>query len=314
MILKAVAENQEIITLTNPTAVCINMEDDTPADDISIMFPVSKRIPSISRFVLSSDDRTIFTGIADKQVLTCNKNGSVLTVQGRSMAALLLDNEAMPCNYYMPDDMVIKINHLKPFGINLENESISPYEESISVGKGVTHWEVIEEFCRRKYNSFPRITERGTAILNGKISTEDLLFSNCENDRGIPFTSITVKETKCKMLSEVYVRNDGSSSSYSLTLNNPLALSKGVSRVRYLNAVDRDDITVSHGEKMIKNSNKDFFELTLTCPTRLFCTLGTKCTVKHKMYNFDYILQISKLKYTLNSAGESTVITMRGMV
>lgn len=314
MILKAVTENGKEIALTDPIAVYINREDDVPADDISIMFPISQPVSSISGFTLLNNNNIIFTGIADKQTVTCNKNGAVLTIQGRSMAALLLDNEAMPCNYYMPDNMVMEINHLKPFGISAEDKSASPYEESISVGKGVTHWEVIEEFCRCKYNSFPRITEEGTAVLSGDLSAENLMFSNDEGDRGIPFTDITIKETRCKMLSDIYVRNDVNSSSYSLTLNNPLALSKGVNRVRYLNVLDRDDITVYHGEKMIENSNKDFFEITLTCPVGLPCVLGAKGTVKHKMYNADYNLQVSKLKYTLNSTGEATVITMRGML
>lgn len=314
MILNAVTEKGETVTLKNPTAVYINREDDTPADDISIIFPVSHSVPSINSFVLLSNDDVIFTGIVDKQMISCNKNGCFLTIQGRSLAALLLDNEVMPCNYYMPDDTVMAINHLTPFGISVENESVLPYDESINVGKGVTHWEVVEEFCRRKYNSFPRITEKGTAILNGSISTENLLFTNDKSHDGIAFTDITVKETRCKMLSGVYVRNDESSSAYKLTLNNPLALSKGVHRVRYLNVVDRDDITVYHGEKMIENSNKDFLEVTLTCPSALPCVLGAKCTVEHKIYGFNYNLQISRVRYTLNSHGEATIITMRGMV
>lgn len=62
------------------------------------------------------EDKTVFHGPVDEQVLTRTAQGVALSVSARSKAAYLLDNEAIPRIYDRPSFEDICCIHCKPYG------------------------------------------------------------------------------------------------------------------------------------------------------------------------------------------------------
>ena len=57
------------------------------------------KLQSACRFRAEHDGATVFTGVVDEYSISIDEHGSVVTISGRSPAALLLDNE-LPAAMY----------------------------------------------------------------------------------------------------------------------------------------------------------------------------------------------------------------------
>ncbi len=132
---------------------------DTPADSIKATFLIShpkEWMKEIKTLELQGDGDRLFHGICDRQIVSLQQDGCRMTVWGRSDAALLLDNEAIPQEYVRVslDEMFDK--HIKPYGFQNElglTGSLSNYR----VGKGISEWGAFSTFCRRSVGRTPHI-------------------------------------------------------------------------------------------------------------------------------------------------------------
>ena len=84
------------VALLPPISVQINVHEDAPADDMTVIFPLIEQVPKIATIRVWNGEKPIFSGIIDEQIMGVTKNGAMLKLIARSRAALLLDNEAMP--------------------------------------------------------------------------------------------------------------------------------------------------------------------------------------------------------------------------
>ena len=96
---------------------------DTPADSIKatfLIFHPKEWMKEIKALELQGDGNRLFHGICDRQIVSLQQDGCRMTVWGRSDAALLLDNEAIPQEYVRVslDEMFDK--HIKPYGFQNE--------------------------------------------------------------------------------------------------------------------------------------------------------------------------------------------------
>ena len=176
---------------------------DTPADSLKATFFISQPkewMQEIKTLELQGDGNRLFHGICDRQIVSLQQDGCKMTVWGRSDAALLLDNEAIPQEYMRVslDEMFDK--HLKPYGF--QNElglmgSLSNYR----VGKGVSEWEAFSTFCRRAvgrtpYVHFSKVSfflpGKGTHIISEKM----------------PVISVRWINRRSEIISETLIRDD----------------------------------------------------------------------------------------------------------
>lgn len=143
---------------------------DTPADSIKATFLIShpkEWMKEIKTLELQEDGDRLFHGICDRQIVSLQQDGCRMTVWGRSDAALLLDNEAIPQEYVRVslDEMFDK--HIKPYGFQNElglTGSLSNYR----VGKGISEWETFLPSARERLEEHLISTLEGFLFSAGK--------------------------------------------------------------------------------------------------------------------------------------------------
>ena len=92
-----------------------------PCDDLEVTCVYDGTLlgvmPEISRFRATENGVTALSGVVDEYAAAATEEGLLLTVSGRGMAALLLDNEAEAATYQDTTTAEILRNHAAPYGI-----------------------------------------------------------------------------------------------------------------------------------------------------------------------------------------------------
>lgn len=93
----------------------------------------------------------MFKGQIDEIITKSSGEKITVKITARSMAGILLDNEAEPCIYFNASSSVIFERHLQPFGFNGYIGDNNPYFGYIKISKGMSQWQVLENYCVNKY-------------------------------------------------------------------------------------------------------------------------------------------------------------------
>lgn len=100
-ILKDALKNEYIFF--NPKSVTLIREKNVPADSLDVLFLSGINGIEYAEIAVFDGSKCVFRGIVDEQVETISESGIILEINARSLAALLLDNEAMPQSCCLPD-------------------------------------------------------------------------------------------------------------------------------------------------------------------------------------------------------------------
>ena len=284
----------------------LNAEEDVPADDISVIFPY-KKINELKEITVFDDGAQIFSGLVDEQQLIDAPSGRYIRIAARSMAALLLDNEATPVTYNHPTSGLIAERYVRSLGLLCDSDPESTYFGELVITKGMSEWQVVEQFCSLCYASRPRIGADGKMILNPSERSDTVVFG--DSGSAIRYTELRECVKRCEEVSRVNVRSL-SGAGYISPVNNEDALSRGIRRERYLNAaVTGTPMKVA--DSIIANGRRAGYRLELRVPQRLSGVLGYNAEVRSEMTGALTGLYVSALRYTLSSEGEYTELTLR---
>lgn len=303
MIAYAKTDSGEIYTLKDPLLISIQQEENAPADQLILQFARQEDLPELASVILKEDEQVFFTGIIDEQITVYSSNGKIVKLVARSMAALLLDNESEPMEYFHPTDEVMFLKHAKAF-LNSYQGKGKKLSKLIQVKKGASHWSVIEDYCKQNYQTLPRVNEEGELLLCGADTDKTLTFGRLSPSNDVlPYTYLSVTNKRCKPISSVFVRmkhNKG----YELEIKNPKLHGKSIVRQRYLNVADTQNINAYHADKMISLSNTQTLEIKLTAPVRINKPLGAQVCLQEYMPQKKW--RVIKAYYTQTAQGEET--------
>lgn len=278
-----------------------------PADSLTVSCPFDSRLrQSVTALRLYDGGKMIFTGQADSVVTVKQDKGVILRISARSPAALLLDNEAEPVTYFDPADSLMESRHLRPFGVRLASRDPVPYYDMLKIDKGMSHWRVLQRFCRCRYHTEPRVSGDGTAYLNGGYAHGSVTFSDCGN--GIAYTSLKENCRRHRLLSEIRLKFQ-QDDSYHSVIKNPNPEARLVTRVRYVNAA-ADKTTLDTADKMFEDSNRDSYALTLRCAGCLASLTGSRAVVRDSVLGTLRNLLVRRVRCTADGSGESSEITL----
>ena len=158
-------------------------------------------LPEVCRFSAVHGGKTVFRGVTDEYAVGRSEAGETLTVTGRGLAALLVDNEAEAVSYQTATLREIVRNHVAPYGIVCGTPAAIRSGE-YRVMSGGSQWRALSRFTEYFGGFTPRFTpvgkllltppEAGTALTVGP-ETPVLGLRWAENRYGV-FSEVLVKD------------------------------------------------------------------------------------------------------------------------
>ncbi len=158
------------------------------------------------RFTATNDGETVFKGVVDEYTVNINDEGSTVTVSGRSLAALLLDNEAEAISYGSVTLDAVLNNHVSPYGIKSVKKKSMPPLYTFTVASGDSQWSVLKRYCRFAAEIQPRFSKDGVLVLNGEAG----------NTLSVDLLKVRFSDTRYGNISEVLVKNRVTGASYTV--------------------------------------------------------------------------------------------------
>ena len=176
------------------------------------------------RFTAQQDGETVFAGVVDEVECGWDSGGGKLEVSGRGMAALLLDNEALGCQYQVATLADILRDHVEPYGITVGETVSLPAVPGFLVEVGSSEWQVLYQFARYYGGVEPRFDRQGRLILAPwKDSTRRVI------DQTTAVTGLLWRYKRYGVLSQVLVR-DRTREAVEQVVNQPFAQQGGQCR------------------------------------------------------------------------------------
>lgn len=286
-------------------SVVLNSENDVPADSIAVTLSYDAELfMKVNKIVAKTGDTVVFSGLVDEIVSLCDDKKAIIKLSARSPAGLLLDNEAEPVTYYCPSADFVCRKHLKPFGMEAQDADDTPLSNYFRIDKGMTHWQVIENFCKIHYGTTPRIDGDGKVFLKGKVQDKSLLFGK----GGIDYVSIKESRKKCEMITEVRAKID-KFGGYNAKIANDSAEVKSIGRIRFIDATSATG-GLKTADRMIENSNKKSYCVMLLCKGCVVDVMGCKARIcDERLGNLENLV-VQKVQYNLGTDGEFTVLEL----
>lgn len=120
-------------------------------DGLQLKFIPSDKMIKIGKIIARCGDKTVFCGFCDKQKSSLTAEAYIY-VYARSSGSVLVDNEALPCEYRYPSARQLWLCCAKPFGIEFNLPEIYS-EGSYAVQKGKSCYGAINDFMLYTYGS-----------------------------------------------------------------------------------------------------------------------------------------------------------------
>lgn len=178
---------------------------DTPCDSFFVRClwerGEERTLSAACRFYAEWEGERVFTGVVDEYAVICGKDGLYLELSGRGMAALLLDNEAMPAEYQRATRADIVADHVAPYGVAAVGGGGLPAVAGFTVASGESEWSVVRRFACYYGGVVPRFDRAGRLVLDPPGDGEEV----CVKDSD-PVTGWEYREERHGVLSQVAVR------------------------------------------------------------------------------------------------------------
>lgn len=190
--------------------VCHGMGEPCDWFEVSFIY-YSGQLPclrSACRFQAVHDNAVVFKGVIDEYSISIDEKGSVVTLSGRSDAALLLDNE-LPAQEYAEISSAFAVsNFVSPYGISGVVPGTAKTLNSFSVRTGESAWSAVKRFCRCAWDTTPFFSKDGTLILNERIGNTITV------DASKDVSSIVMCQERYGIISDISIRNRVTGASY----------------------------------------------------------------------------------------------------
>lgn len=192
------------ITLPQVTEWAFQYGRGTPCDSFSLTClwePEEDLLAEAVTFTAVEQGETVFTGVVDECERGWDGKGGFLTVSGRSMAARLLDNEALGMDYQVATWQDIVRDHVAPYGVQVLGSGL-PAVPGFSVAVGSSEWQVVYEFCRYYGGITPRFDRLGRLVATPWEEGKRLVLGE---DTAV--TALTLRDQRYGVLSQILVRD-----------------------------------------------------------------------------------------------------------
>ncbi len=295
-------------TLPVPISLRIERAYDIPADKLEAVFPMSGTLPELHAIYAERDGKAVFYGVVDEQSAETSGEGALLRLSGRSLAALLLDNEAMAQVYRTPTIQEIFERHAAPYGLAGVRGSSLSYSGTLTVGKGQSEWTVLSRFCKSVGNLMPRVTPDSYLDVRSRTGSAVTTYSNTAAG-GVRYTVLAHTVKRCEPVSEVVLKAE-SGGGYQFTEQNCVVRGNGIRRRRLLEIKDSAGAVQRTARELMRDSNAGYVEYAVRVPGGHFPAPGDSARIVDSTLGTVTGLIVSEARYTRSAQGDRCDIVL----
>ena len=184
----------------------IDLSGSVPCDSLSVTClydeGMADVLPKATRFAAYQEGGTVLRGVVDAYEISLSQQGLLATVEGRGMAALLLDNESEAVSYEQAPLSDILANHVSPYGITADaKQDVSGH--TYAVVSGSSQWKALQGFTRRFGGFDPDFTQEGILVVAPLWRSGKKL----RVDDSIPLLSLQKREQRYGVISEMLIQD-----------------------------------------------------------------------------------------------------------
>lgn len=279
-----------------------------PCDYFDISFQYEENmlpaLASACRFRAEHEGETVFFGVVDEYEISLDEKGRTCLLSGRSLEALLLDNEAEAATYELISlDTVIR-EHVTPYGIADVDRRAMPPLSAFSVSTGDSEWSVLKRFCRFSADIQPYFDKGGRLKLKEPDGKSIVISKSSE------ILSASLTDERYGIISEVLVKSRYTGRSY--TERNEKFIARG-GCARQVLTVPRNsgaDKMRYTGRYQIRESEKDKRRLVLCLPEPFAASPGDRAELDGALFGLRGELLVTKSRCTASAAGYGTTLTL----
>ena len=287
-------------TLTYTAGVpCDSMTACCPYDD-----SMADVLPAATRFTASQDCEIMLRGVIDAYELSLSGQGLLVTLEGRGMAALLMDNESEALTYGTATLGDILGNHVSPYGISCETES-SLSGANYAVVSGSSQWKALRGFTHRYGGFDPYFTRDGRLVIKPLWGSGRTLRA----DKNTPLRSLRRREQRYGVISEMLIQDKVQGISHRV-INEEFTQKGGCRRhVLYMPRSTADERRYT-GEYQIAQSALDQLEITLEVPLPFAAFPGDRLYLALEQLGPGDTYDVVESRCCLDESGERTEIVL----
>lgn len=229
---------------------------------------------SACRLVAEEGSARRFTGVLDEYELDWDGGGGRLTLSGRGLAALLLDNEAAGMDYQVATLEDILREHVRPYGVPVGEVGSLAAVAGFSVATGSSEWQVLYDFARYHNGVQPRFDVWGSLTVApgepGRLVTVD--------DRtGV--TAVRFRDKRYGVYSEILVQDRGSLGAQRVVDEGFIAQGGSCRRVFTMPGKSAYQAMRYSGQFQLDRAREERLRVELTVPGSWFCEPGDRVSV-----------------------------------
>lgn len=261
-------------------------------------------LPKATRFTAYRDGEIMLRGIVDAYEISLSRQGLLATVEGRGMAALLLDNESEALTYERALLSEVLENHVSPYGIAVDRQEDVAGAWYV-VSSGSSQWKALQSFTHRFGGFDPYFTPEGVLV------TGPLWGSGKElevNDSS-PLLSLCKREQRYGVISEVLIQDKVQGVTHPV-VNQAFVKTGGQRRhVLYMPRSTAEDRRYT-GEYQIEQSALEQLEIDLEFPYSFAAMPGDRVELSLGRLDLYGQYEVVRSRSRMDGGGERTELTV----
>ena len=265
---------------------------------------MSAALPKAVRFTAQADGAVTLRGVVDAYEVSLSPQGMLVTVEGRGMAALLLDNESEAVTYGRASIEDILRGHVAPYGISTEvRRSVSGRDYAVTAGS--SQWKALRGFTHRRGGFEPYFTREGVLVIAPLWGSGRTL----RLDDDAPILSLRKREQRYGVISEMLIQDKVQGVRHAV-VNEDFAAQGGQRRhILYMPRSTADQRRYT-GEYQIAQSELERLEIQVELPLAFAAWPGDRVSLSLSRLGLAGTYDVVSARSRMDGGGERTEVTL----
>lgn len=261
-------------------------------------------LPKAIRFTALHNGGTVLRGVVDAYEISMSQRGLLVSVEGRGMAALLLDNESVALSYGRATLPEILANHVEPYGLPVEIRRPTQ-SGGYAVSSGSSQWKALQGFTRRYGGFDPYFTGDGRLVAGPMWGSGKTL----RIDGGTPLLSLRKREDRYGVISEMLIQDKVQGVSHRVVNEAFTAVGGQRRHVLYMPRSTPDARRYT-GEYQIAESALEQLEIELELPYAFAAAPGDRVNLQLSRLNLSGVYEVVESRCRMDGGGERTELVL----